>query len=344
VRALVCVPGGTEVADVPEPRPGDADVVVEVEACGVCGSDVHLVESGHAAVGQVLGHEFSGRVVATGRAANRWRIGQPVSVNPVGGCGDCRPCRAGLPFRCPRVPNIGIDAPGAYAEYVAVPQTQLVALPEDVDPEVGAYAEPLAVALRAVDLASPAPTDTALVYGVGAIGLNVIAALRIVGVDHIVAVGRSPGRRRAATAVGADDVLDSGQTDLVTWARAQSLSFQAGFDCSGAPGALAETLSVLGPGGVSVQVALRSDPETVDVGALVGRGLSLVGSCAFRPSDFEAAVQHLLAGRVSGASLVSERVPLEQAPDALVRLRRAGDLVRVLVQPCRQEYRREVSA
>jgi threonine dehydrogenase-like Zn-dependent dehydrogenase len=344
VRALVCVPGGTEVADVPDPRPGADDVVVEVEACGVCGSDVHLVESGQAAVGQVLGHEFSGRVVATGRAASRWRIGQPVSVNPVGGCGDCDVCRAGLPFRCPRVPNIGIDAPGAYAEYVAVPQAQLVALPNDVDPEVGAYAEPLAVALRAVDLASPAPGDAVLVYGVGAIGLNVVAALRVVGVEYILAVGRSPGRRRAAAAVGADDVLDSGETDLVTWATDRSLSFRAAFDCSGAPGVLAQTLSVLQPGGVSVQVALRSEPETVAVGALVGRGLSLVGSCAFRPTDFEAAVGHLLAGRVSGSALVSERVPLEQAPDALVRLRRAGDLVRVLVQPCRQTSPREVIA
>jgi threonine dehydrogenase-like Zn-dependent dehydrogenase len=344
VRALVCVPGGTEVAEVPDPRPGHDDVVVEVGACGVCGSDVHLVEGGHAAVGQVLGHEFSGRVAATGRGAGRWRIGRPVSVNPVGGCGDCELCRAGLPFRCPRVPNIGIDAPGAYAEYVAVPQTQLVALPDDSDPEVGAYAEPLAVALRAVDLASPGPGDAVLVYGVGAIGLNVIAALRVVGVEHVVAVGRSPGRRRAAAGVGAEEVLDSGETDLVTWARDRSLAFHAAFDCSGAPGALAQAVAVLRPGGVSVQVALRGDPEPLDVGALVGRGLRLLGSCAFRPADFEAAVGHLLAGRVSGSALVSERVPLEQAPDALVLLRRAGDLVRVLVQPSRQPSPREVIA
>lgn len=333
MRAVVCVPGGTEVADVPDPSPRDGEVVVEVEACGVCGSDVHLVESGHATVGQVLGHEFSGRVVATGREASRWRPGQPVSVNPVGGCGGCPTCRVGLPFRCSQAPNIGIDAPGAYAQYVAVRQDQLVPIPEDVEPEVGAYAEPLAVALRAVDLAAPAPRSAALVYGVGAIGLNVVAALRVAGVENIVAVGRSAGRRRAAAALGAADVLDSRETDLVAWARERSQSFSAAFECSGAAGALAQAVSLLRPGGTVVQVALRRDPEPVDVGALVGGGLHVVGSCAFRPADFAQAVEHLLAGRVRGDALVSERVSLDEAPDVLVRLRHPGDLVRVLVQP-----------
>ncbi|MGH8868228.1 MAG: zinc-dependent alcohol dehydrogenase [Actinomycetes bacterium] len=329
------MPGGTAVTEVPDPHTSAEGVVVAVEACGICGSDVHLVASGGVAAGQVLGHEFSGRVVATGGKVRGWRVGAPVAVNPVGGCGGCPACRAGLPFRCPRVPNIGLSAPGAYAEYVAVPAAQLVALPEEVHPEVGAYAEPLAVALRALDLGEPGAGDAVLVYGVGAIGLNVVMALRLCGVERVVAVGRSAVRRDAAAAAGADVVLDSGETDLVTWARDHDVSFRSAYECSGATGALAEIMSVLRPGGRCVQVALRGDPETVDVGGLVSRGLTLVGSCAFRPADYAQAVEHLLAGRVSGDALVSHRVPLEATPDTLTRLQRPGGAVRVLVQPSR---------
>jgi threonine dehydrogenase-like Zn-dependent dehydrogenase len=333
MRAVVCVPGGTELTELPDPEPAPDGVVVAVDACGLCGSDVHLVEHGRAAPGHVLGHEFAGRIAAAGSQAGRWRVGAPVAVNPVGGCGKCQPCRRHLPFRCQLLPNLGLTAPGAYAEYVAVPQAQLVALPAEVEPELGAHAEPLAVALRAVRLGRPEPGEPALVYGVGAIGLNVIMALRQAGAGTIVAVGRSAGRRAAAEAVGADVVLDSRVTDLAGYAAQAGLAFGSGYECSAAVGALAETVAVLAPGGIGVQVALNSAPESLDARGLVGRGLTVVGSCAFDAEDYEQAVAHLIAGRIAGADLISERVSLAQVPETLVRLRRPGDLVRVLVRP-----------
>ncbi|GIG91535.1 zinc-dependent alcohol dehydrogenase [Plantactinospora endophytica] len=333
MRAVVCVPGGTELAELPDPVPAPDGVVVAVDACGLCGSDVHMVEHGRAVPGQVLGHEFAGRIVAVGRDAGRWRIGQPVAVNPLGGCGSCQPCRRQLPFRCQALPNLGLTAPGAYAEYVAVPQAQLVALPAEVEPEVGAHAEPLAVALRAVRLGRPVPGEPALVYGVGSIGLNVIMALRLAGAGTIVAVGRSAGRRAAAEALGADVVLDSRVTPPAEYAAEHGLAFGTAYECSAAVGALAETVAVLAPGGVAVQVALNSAPESLDARGLVGRGLTVVGSCAFDADDYAQAVGHLLAGRIDGAALVSERVALAEVPETLVRLRRPGDLVRVLVRP-----------
>ncbi|GAA3731353.1 2,3-butanediol dehydrogenase [Plantactinospora mayteni] len=333
MRAVVCVPGGTELAELPDPVPTPDGVVVAVDACGLCGSDVHMVEHGRAVPGHVLGHEFAGRIAERGRDADRWRIGQPVAVNPLGGCGTCQSCRRHLPFRCPALPNLGLTAPGAYAEYVAVPQAQLVALPDEVEPELGAHAEPLAVALRAVRLGRPEPGEPAVVYGVGSVGLNVILALRLAGAGPIVAVGRSAGRRAAAEALGADVVLDSRVTSLARHAAEHGLAFGSGYECSAAVGALAETVAVLAPGGVAVQVALNSAPESLDARGLVGRGLTVVGSCAFDADDYAQAVAHLLAGRVDGAALVSERVSLAEVPETLVRLRHPGDLVRVLVRP-----------
>jgi (R,R)-butanediol dehydrogenase / meso-butanediol dehydrogenase / diacetyl reductase len=337
VKAVVCVPGGAEVAELPHPRPVPGEVIVEVDACGMCGSDVHAVADGLTRPGQVLGHEFSGRIAETGKGVTGWQAGQAVAVNPLGSCRACRACGRGVPFRCEAVPNLGITAPGGYAEYVAVPQGQLVALPDGLPVEMGAHAEPLAVALQAVALAGPGPGDAALVYGVGTIGLNVIMCLRLAGVQLIVAAGRSPGRRAAAAALGADAVIDTRELSVSEYARRADRRFAAVLECSGATGSAGEALGVLEPGGTCVQVGLTGESAAVPLGRLVGDGLRLAGSCAFSYPTYQAAVGHIASGRVPAAGLISERVGLDCAPAALKRLQNPGDLVRVLVRPDRAQ-------
>jgi (R,R)-butanediol dehydrogenase / meso-butanediol dehydrogenase / diacetyl reductase len=335
MRAVVCVPGGTEVGHVPDPVAGDGQVVVAVEACGLCGSDVHAIESGMTQPGQVLGHEFGGRIVDVGPGVSAWKAGQAVGVNPAGSCRMCRACAAGVPFACASVPNVGLSAPGAYAEYVAVPAGQLVALPDGMPVDQGAHAEPLAVALQAVSQADVGPGDAVLVHGVGTIGLNAIMALQLNGVGHIVGAGRSAGRRGAAVAAGADAVIDTRQTSLADYAQQSGRRFAAVLDCSGAIGLLAEALGVLEPGGAFVEVALTTDVPPVPLFDLVQGGLRLYGTCAYSYQNYEAAVGHIAAGRVAGEALISERVDLDGTPDALVRLRNPGDLVRILSMPSR---------
>jgi threonine dehydrogenase-like Zn-dependent dehydrogenase len=198
------------VAEVPDPSPAADEVVVEVDACGLCGSDVHALQHGQPADGQILGHEFSGTIVALGAEVTGWRTGQPVAASPIGSCGKCRICSRGLPFRCPAAPNIGINRQGAYAQYAAVPARQLVALPEDLPLETGAHAEPLSVAMQAVKLSGAGRCDPVLVYGAGPIGLYAIMALRLAGAGPIVAAGRSAGRRAAAASVPLFHMLSEG--------------------------------------------------------------------------------------------------------------------------------------
>jgi threonine dehydrogenase-like Zn-dependent dehydrogenase len=260
-------------------------------------------------------------------------MGQAVAVNPLGSCGSCRPCARGVPFHCPAAPNVGISAPGAYAQYVAVPERQLVRLPDDLPVEMGAHAEPLAVALRAVDLARVGPGDAVLVYGVGPIGLNAIMALRLAGVDTVVGAGRSPGRRAAAAAVGADPVVDTLEMSIADYAAQRGTRFTAVLECSAAPGALAEALDVLEPGGTCVEVALATDVTPVPSIRLVGEGLTLSGSCAFDAPTYVRAVTHIVTGQAPVACLISERVGLDATPEALVRLRTPGQLVRMLTRP-----------
>jgi threonine dehydrogenase-like Zn-dependent dehydrogenase len=333
MKAVVCTSGGAEVAEISDPEPAEDEVIVEVDACGLCGSDVHALERGTTSEGQVLGHEFGGRIVEVGAGVDRGRVGETVAVNPLGSCGRCRACVKGLPFRCADRPNIGITAAGAYAHYVAVPARQLVRLPAGLPTEMGAHAEPLAVSLNAVRRAMVGPGDSVLVYGVGTIGLNAIMALRLMGVDHIVAAGRSAGRRAAAAKVGAHEVIDTREIPVGEYVRRGGRKFAAVLECSAAPGAIAESLDVLEPGGTVVEVALSTEVTDVPMSRMVAEGLHVTGSCAFSNDVYDEAVGHIAAGRVPVAELISERVSLDQTPDALVRLRRPGELVRVLTKP-----------
>jgi len=333
MRAVLCA--GTEafVGQAPDPAPAPDEVIVEVDACGLCGSDVHALQGGQVAPGQILGHEFSGRIAALGREVTGWQEGQPVAASPLGSCGKCRTCARGLAFRCEAAPNIGITRQGAYAQYVAVPARQLVALPAGLPVETGSHAEPLSVALQAVSLARVGPGDPVLVYGVGPIGLYAIIGLRIAGAGPIVAAGRSPGRREAAAAVGADVVLDTRQTPVTTYAEETGTRFAAVLECSASPGAFTEAMAVTEPGGTVVEVALTPEAPPVPLFGVVSDGLHLVGACAFSDATYRAAVGHLASGRAPVQRLVSERVTLDATPQALVRLRTPGSLVRVISRP-----------
>lgn len=335
MKALVTGPAGAEVVERPDPRPDQGEVLVSVHSCGICGSDVHAVEAGVSRGGQILGHEFSGTIEELGPGVNGLRKGQAVAVNPLGGCGTCDPCALELPFLCQEIPNLGLTAPGGFAELVAAPAGQVFPLPSGVDTELGAHAEPLSVALHAVDMARPTPGQDALVFGVGPIGLNVILALRASGAGRIVAVGRSQRRREAAAAVGADVVLDSRETNVAEYAAENGLAFAQVFECSAAPDAIPTCVPTLAVGGTLVEVALPRTPAQVDARLFVSRNLHLVGSCAFGPQQYRRALELIASGKVDVEPLVSERVPLDRAPDAFKRLQRPENLVGILVQPWR---------
>lgn len=333
MKALVVTgPGETDVQETPDPHPEPGGVVLRVDTCGICGSDVHAVESGMARAGRILGHEFAGVIEAVGPGVAGWRVGQPVAVNPLGNCGECVRCRRGLPFWC-SVPNIGLGAPGGMAQYAAVPQRQLVAIPDGMPVSLGARAEPLAVALNAVDQSGLKPEDTALVYGIGPIGLHVILALRAIGAGRIIAVGRAQGRREVAAAIGADVVLDARETDVPTYVAERELDITAAFECAGAAEPLTACLTSLGPGGVCVLVGLNPQPVPLPTMAMLRNGLKLVSSSAFPPATYERAVALLAGDKLDSETLISKRIPLARAPEVLVALRDPQSLVGVVVEP-----------
>jgi len=336
MKALVRVPGGVAVAEQPDPCPGPGEVVVAVHACGICGSDVHAAEAGVMRPGGVPGHEFAGTVAALGPDVDTWRVGQAVAVNPLGGCGACEWCQRDLLILCKGRPNLGLSAPGGFAEFVTAHHSQLFALPDAAPLDHGSRVEPMAVALRAVTEAAPARGDNALVYGVGPIGLHLIVALRAAGAGTIVAVGRSSaGRRVAAADVGADVVLDSRETDPAEYVRQAGLQLAQAYDCAGDPNALLACCRALRPGGTLVGVALGRAPSLLDTHLFVARSLRMVSACAYGNGDFGRALDLVTAQPAAIERLISERIGLADGPEAFIRLRTPGDLVAVLVQPWR---------
>jgi threonine dehydrogenase-like Zn-dependent dehydrogenase len=336
VKALVRVPGGVKLCDRPEPVAGPQDVVVAVHSCGICGSDVHAAESNTGRVDGIPGHEFAGTVAQVGSDVFGLQAGQAVAVNPLGGCGECEWCQRELFIRCTQRPNLGLNAPGGFAEYVCAHYSQLFPLPEGMPLEYGSRVEPLAVGLRAVvEAGSPAGLN-AIVFGLGPIGLHLVQVLRAYGANTIVAVGRSSaGRRSAAGVVGADVVLDSRETDVADYVASHGIDVAQGYECSADPGALNMLSRAVGVTGTIAAVALGNAPSVLDTHRFVVKAQRIVSACAYGNRDYGRALDLIATGAVDVEPLITERVALADGPEAFVRLRKPGNLVSILVQPGR---------
>lgn len=311
MRALVLQRVGViELSEVPEPEPGDGEVVVDVAAAGVCGSDVHSARDGGLLRKPplVMGHEFAGTV-----------RGRRVAVNPFVSCGACDLCRHAHDQLCRRREIIGIQRAGAFAERVAVPARCLVDLPDSVSIEAGALAEPLAVALHAVRLGPIGESTRLGIVGAGTIGL--MAAWLCAGkVGELMVADRDTARRHRVEQLGAVGVPElSGEFDVV-------------IDAVGTRATHAASLHHLRPEGTAVWVGNESPEPEFDAQELVRTGRRVLGSAAYRSDEFTQAARQVDDRLLSWVSMRS----LDDA-SAVFRALTTGPpergAVKVLLQP-----------
>lgn len=319
------------VEDIPNPGCGDADIVIKVAACGVCGTDVSAFEHGpgiFTARGQVPGHEFSGSVVTVGSRVSGIEVGDRVTAWPIVHCDRCPRCTDGEWHLCENAGGQSISAgePGAFAEYVKVPRARLdrtvYRLPDEVSWVAGAMVEPLSVALNAVRMAAPGSLDSVVVMGLGMIGLGVVQALRIAGVQRIIGVDRAAQRLELATTLGASVVIDATAQDTADRVREitgsgpmGSARVDAVIECTGAHAPLADAIELLRPAGRLVLVGLYATPPTVDLNPALVKHLTIFGTFAYR-TEYRTTLGLLAAGRLTADPLVSHRFPLEQVAEA----------------------------
>jgi (R,R)-butanediol dehydrogenase/meso-butanediol dehydrogenase/diacetyl reductase len=318
----------------PAPEPGPGQALVEVAYCGICGSDLHFRDVPELfPAGTVPGHEFSGRIAGVGDGVRGWSAGARVCVLPFGQCGECATCRAGNEQVCPHAVSggvgLGTGRPGAYAGQVVVDERMLFSLPDSVDDRAGTLVEPLAVAIRAVDLAEVAPDEPVLVLGAGPVGLLTALVLRDRGVRRAVVCSRNPARAQRAAALG----LDTISIEKVA-ATGPAEGPACVFECAGTPAAAQLAVQALRPLGRLLLVGLSLSPLDLAAPAIVIKELQIRGVIAYRRAQFQAAIDMLAAGAIPVDELITEIVPLAEAEAAFQSLTARGtEKVKILLAP-----------
>jgi scyllo-inosose 3-dehydrogenase len=326
------------LASLPDPQPGADEVVIQVRACGICGSDLHFVESdgdgymlypGLVRTPVVTGHEFAGVVEAVGPAVRDFAPGDLVCAEEIAWCGDCLACRAGRPNNCTRIEELGFSFDGAHAEYVVTRARYCWSLAPLAEAgisaerifQLGALVEPTGVAYVALFVSAGGfmPGSTVGIVGAGPIGLAAIALARAAGAGRIVAFEVAEGRRRLATTMGADQVLDPGDLgpDGVATA-ARDFSHGRGMDvwveASGAAGVAESMAASLAPAGKLVLVGRGPHLIDLDPEWLIVRGAAIHGSIGHSGSGtFGHVIDLMAAGRLDMTGIVSGTVDLEGA-------------------------------
>jgi 2-desacetyl-2-hydroxyethyl bacteriochlorophyllide A dehydrogenase len=339
-------PHRIEVTDVEEPSAASGQAIVEVATCGICGSDLHSYERGFAATpGQVLGHEFCGRVVSA-PDVDGISEGDRVTVRPLIPCGECDRCLDGDVHLCEagHGMNIGYGTRGAFAERVLVPKAisgqTIFRLPESIDDRAGALVEPLSVAMRAVNIADPHPDDVVLVLGAGPIGLGAAALTALRGVRTLVVSDPSPGRRERAEAVGADRTIDPLNESTVDVMR--SITGPGGFglgaradvviDCAGSPAGFMEGLKSVRHGGKMSLAAMYSGKVELRLDRVVEKELKVLGSFAYK-DEFNQVIDLLASGAIKPDDFITHEFDLNDIGAAFKKQLERETSLKVLVHP-----------
>lgn len=336
--AVLRGPGRLEVDNVPVPEVGDDDVLVSVDLCGVCGSDLHMVIEGWGDPGSWQGHEWIGRVAAVGPAVARWSTGDAVVGGPTARCGTCAPCLAGRPSLCAErdTPGVGPEQ-GAFATYKLVPADELLPLPAGLDPRAATLAEPLAVALHGITRSGVQPGQRALVLGAGPIGALSIAALRALGVDDVTCAEPGERRRALARVVGATAVCHPADLEHPTIAepgRVVTGAVDVVLECSGQRAAMEAGLAQLTRGGTLVLVGAGIDPPRFDPNRILLNELVVTGAFTYDQGGFDRALGLLASGDIPVDELLEpEVVRLDGLLDAMVGLAEGRLAGKVLVRP-----------
>ncbi|HXY71676.1 MAG TPA: alcohol dehydrogenase catalytic domain-containing protein [Actinomycetota bacterium] len=321
--------GRVVVREVPVPEPGEGDVRLRVRACGICGSDVSLYKTGAlAGPDTVLGHEIAAQVDLDPSGA--LAPGTAVTVFPARGCGTCLWCREGHWRYCLDPPQ---GAWGGYAEYTVYPARNLIRLPGGMDPRRAALAEPLGVALRAVELSGAKPGDLAYVSGLGPIGLLTVTGLAAAGC-RIVGGDPRQERRVLAEHLGAETVIDNTTGDPVAATLAlDPHGPRLAFECAGVPASLEQVLDTCGPQGVVGILGIPMAPVfLLRMTLREQRAFAISG-----PSiDSMRAAVDLLAERSGIDEVITGTVSLEELDETMTALAAGSGGIKVLLDPARR--------
>ena len=329
--------------EVPLPVLSPLDVLVRVQACGICLSDVHLIDGTLRTLRTRLpevtpGHEAAGFIERVGDLVRGWQPGDRVVISGGKPCLECRACFRGRFEDCLAVQLMGFDYDGAWADYVAVPATTLAEVGQHVPIEQAAIlADAVATPFAALtDRGALRPGESVGLWGIGGLGVHAVQIARMAGAAPIIAVDPSPAARRRALDRGADVALDPGDADVVQRVRERcdGDGLNLAVDLVGANAVLAQAAACLGRFGRVVMVGLSPEPLQLGPGVVLGtRSQSILGHLGYQKRHLDDLVRLVGAGRLDLSESVSDEIALDDVARGVQRLAtKQGDPIRVVVR------------
>lgn len=336
MQAAVYPGGGAplRIEQRPDPQPAPDQVLLKVQRCGICGTDLHMT-AGHPQFDYpanfIPGHEYAGEIVEVGARVTQLRKGELIAALPSSGCGraDCPACRSGNLALCQR----GVTLWGGFAEYIAIPAHVAIRLPSALSLADGALLEPLAVGLHGTRLAHIQPGARVLVLGAGSVALCTLYWARRLGAGRVVALSRAPRREALALQMGADRFLCYADDEIAEVAEALGGPPDIVFECAGAPGLLAKAIAHVRLLGQVVSLGFCTAADTLVPAAAASKGVSVHFRVGYSLSDFQYVADVMDAGHVDPKILISSEVALAALPAKFAQLRGPHGDTKVHVLP-----------
>lgn len=338
-------PGETELKEVPVPEIGDEDLLIEIKAAGICGSDI-AYDNGdhpnHLNCPVILGHEFSGIVAKTGKNVKDWKVGDRVVSDNTGYvCGKCHACANGQFLSCPDRLGMGYGMDGGFTDYVKISGTLLArnpnalfAIPENVSFEEAAILDPICNAYKAVvQEGRVLPGEDIIVYGVGPLGLFAIQIAAAAGCANIIAVGLAADAERfeIAEKYGANHIIKSDEQDVCQEVRRITKGDMAAvcIDAAGANAVMYEAVKLVQTGGRIVRIGYDKRPYAQTLDPFTDRGVSLIGHFGYDYNSWKNVMRLLELGKVDLKGMISHHIRLEDWKKGfeLVRSRKAVKII-----------------
>lgn len=337
MRALVkqSATAGFVLTDVPEPTIRDDEVLIRVRRAGVCGTDVHIYDwdawaSGRCRPPFIVGHEFAGDVVAVGALVTDVRVDDRVTAEGHIVDGRCLLCRTGNSHVCPHTKIIGVDRDGCFADYIAMPATNVWQLDDQISYEVGGIHDPMGNAFHTA-LTASIPGATVLVTGCGPIGMFAVGICKAAGASRIIATDVNETRLALARRMGAHDAVHPADADRTVREATDGLGVDVVLEMSGVAAAIHQAFALVRVGGTVQMLGIPAKPMEVDFATeVIFKGITIYGVVGRRMYDTWIQMrQFLRSGQFDPTPAITHRFPLEAYDDAIAAIKsgEAGKVV-----------------
>jgi 2-desacetyl-2-hydroxyethyl bacteriochlorophyllide A dehydrogenase len=330
-------PGDLQVVERETPSALEGHVVVRVEACGVCGTDLHIYQGEFPARFPLIpGHEFAGVVGEAGQGVASLRPGDRVVIDPNLNCGTCRPCQRGLTHLCRNLIAFGVTNDGGFATHCALPARQCYKLPADMPFDIAAMTEPVSCCVHGIDRAQVRPGETVVIIGAGLIGLIMLQLALLRGASLVIVSEPDAQKREVARSFGAAVTVDPASEDLSTVVmKATNGGADVVIDCVGGAITAQQAMDLTSEGARVLLFGVAAPDETIQIKPyeLFSREISVTGSF-INPFTHSSALALLASGRVRVSEIISHRLSLDEIPKA-IELLASRQARKIIIEPQR---------